>query len=148
MNRASVITADRTAFGIAIIAAVIAVSTLVGWYGGFVAAIVGWLALVCFGLWLVDYAVRMLTHWLNRLCRACREASSQKAKTEDCDVPGVAYVGLRDNLAMLRRAEAECLLNYEHHMCSFDDVLRIRSLRLIAEIELTRYEKMPKGWGE
>jgi hypothetical protein len=96
----------------------------------------------------ISFFIRSTAWLLNRICRHCREALS--AAGDDvtaCDVDPTAQ-RLKCTVDTMRRKEASCAARYSKRVCSSDDFIRAKFLRIQAEIELLRHEAMPKSWIE
>ncbi|MCC9641612.1 hypothetical protein LOC71_04950 [Rhodopirellula sp. JC740] len=102
------------------------------------------LALAC-----VRLLIRSSVWLLNRICRHCREGLSATSE-RDAEARGIDATTerLKSTLDNMRRVEEVYVARYAHRRCSSDDVIRMKSLRLQAEIELLRQEKIPKPWAE
>ena len=103
---------------------------------------------ICFVV-AVRLGIRASVGVLNRTCRYCRE-SLAASSVRNCDQQPLDPDSerLRAKLDAIRLEEAAIAKQRASHQCSAEDLIRVESRRLLAEIELLRHESMPKTWAE
>lgn len=84
---------------------------------------------------------------LNRAERSCRHALLASSRVGDAGSTHRAEIDrLKADFEAMQRNEREFIECYSQSRCAAEDVIRATSLRLLAEIQLLRHEKMPKSW--
>ncbi len=84
---------------------------------------------------------------LNRTERSCRHALLASSSVGDAGSTHRAEIDrLKAGFEAMQRNEREFIECYSQSRCAAEDVIRATSLRLLAEIQLLRHEKMPKSW--
>ncbi len=112
-------------------------------------ALVLFLAAAIFAAWIVNAVLKATICLLNRVQRYCRDSLVVNSTVDDCcSIRGREVGRLRANVEAMQRHEMERVDCYARSGCAAEDVIRAKSLRLLAEIQLLRYEKMPKSWSE
>ena len=116
------------------------VATLLGIFGP-IAQLFGVFVVLLFGTWL-------LGTYLGSGRRFPTKGSRQPIDVAtSCDVDNKTKQFEAD-LESLQHRETLYAEQYALRRCSAEDVLRVSSLRLQAEITLLRHQKMPKTWAE
>lgn len=86
---------------------------------------------------------------LNRAQRSCRHALLASSTVDDAGSTHRAELDrLQADFEAMQRHERDLVERYSRSRCAAEDVIRATSLRLLAEIQLLRHEKMPKSWAE
>jgi len=86
---------------------------------------------------------------LNRTQRSCRHALLASSIVDDAGSTHRTEIdSLRADFEATQRHERDLIERYSQSRCAAEDVIRATSLRLLAEIQLLRHEKMPKSWAD
>jgi len=86
---------------------------------------------------------------LNRAQRSCRHALLASSTVDDAGSTHHAELDrLKADFKAMQRHERDFVERYSQSRCAAEDVIRATSLRLLAEIQLLRHEKMPKSWAD
>jgi hypothetical protein len=148
MSKANYLTTYPTSYALGSVILVVFLGALLGIFGQIAQSIAPYLAAILLALVCVRVFIGTSVWLLNRICRHCREAlSATSDDTAACDIDPTTE-RLKSTVDSMRREEASCAARYSQRRCSSDDLIRAKSLRIQAEIELLRQEAMPKSWAE
>lgn len=107
------------------------------------------IAAAVFAAFAVKFVLQASICLLNRVQRYCGDSLRANNNVNDtCSISDREVDSLRANVEAMQRNEMELLNCYSRRRCPAEDVIRATSLRLLAEIQLLRYEKMPRSWAE
>ncbi|TWU32774.1 hypothetical protein Q31b_58170 [Novipirellula aureliae] len=141
------ITTDTTVYVIGSVLLVVFIGAVSGFLGTTTQSIALYVTLflvpVC-----VTLFIRLSVWLLNRTCRYCREALAMELENGEASDINPITERLKSTVDSKRLEEESYVARYARRRCSSDDVLRAQSLRVQAEIELLRHEKMPRSWSD
>ena len=129
---------------------VMTTAVLLAFFGmlGTGAATVSWTAVsmllfACFTHFFLRWSIGLINSFVGA-CRMATEAREEHA-VENVDV---RLQALQSSVDAIRREQEHLASCYEMRRCAIEDLLNAQSRLVRAELELTRYQKMPKSWQE
>ena len=124
-------------------------AALITAFGQSTQALVLFVAAAVLAALIVDAILKTSIGLLNRVQRYCRHSLLTNSIVDDFCLSRDREVGrLSAKVEAMQRHEMELANCYTRSRCAAEDVVRAKSLRLLAEIQLLRYEKMPRSWAE
>ncbi len=139
--------ANTQRFSISSIAVLLLVGAMIGLSGQTGQSIVFYTSILLATAF-VELSILSSVWLLNRVCRSCREALVESPTGTAAFDVDPRQERLKSTVDSMRCEEAACAERYALRRSSSDELIRAKSLRIQAEIELLRHDAMPKSWAE